>query len=496
MQTIGGDEVALVLSQRREQVMKAGRECKNWKLDQWEDYLNAINPSFMELGLQRIGKVAERLQIQALLKQSQAKVVAVAGTNGKGSTCALIAQAMANLGFQVGLYTSPHLIRFNERIQINSQEISDQLLCETLSQVVKAQIGNHADDYIDLSYFEIITLAAFLAFLHEQCQVWVLEVGLGGRLDAVNLLEHQISVITSIGLDHMKILGDSVEKIAFEKAGIIHPQDFTILGRNIPAGALQVIKQVALERQAILSCENEQFSTKLNAEAKTASSGLNYQVSNQVSGQVSRVTDDVSKPDYSCSLELLTDLHAEPLHFGYPKVPFICAAPALQAVLQLMRLLDCNWDEHSRQAINAAVTSVALPGRMQLVHTNPAVYLDVAHNVPAAMHLKEQLKYHLSSFKRKIAVMGMLKDKDVEGVLQVLQGSFDIFYTASLHVPRGESAERLVTALQSLGCSHVLSFDTVEQALHQALQDAQSEDVLVVVGSFVTVAEAQKALQL
>lgn len=479
MQTIGGDEVALVLSQRREQVMNAGRECKNWKLAQWENYLNAINPSFMELGLQRIGKVAERLQIPSLLKQSQAKVVAVAGTNGKGSTCALIAQAMSNLGFQVGLYTSPHLIRFNERIQINSQEIGDQLLCATLSQVIEAQIGSGVDDYIDLSYFEIITLAAFLAFLHEHCQVWVLEVGLGGRLDAVNLLEHQISVITSIGLDHMKILGDSVEKIAFEKAGIIHPHDFTILGRNIPEGALQVIKQIAFERQAIISCENESFSAALTTDATL-------------------VTEAAGEHNDNCGMVLQTDLQSEALHgplqFNKPKVPFICAAPALQAVLQLMRLLGCPWNEHAHQAINAAVTSIALPGRMQLVHKNPAIYLDVAHNVPAALHLKEQLKHHLSCFKRKIAVMGMLKDKDVEGVLQVLQGSFDVFYTASLHVPRGESAERLIAALQSLGNKPVFAFDSVEQALQQAMQDAHSDDVIMVVGSFVTVAEAQKAL--
>lgn len=464
MQTIGGDEVTVVTSLRKQQVEANAKICAQWTVSQWEDYLNAIDPNFMELGLQRIDKVARRLHIQDRLQQSQAYVVCVAGTNGKGSTCALIAQAMTNMGFKTGLYTSPHLVRFNERIQLDMLEINDQLLCQCLSQVVQAQVQNDEFGYIDLSYFEIITLAAWLAFLQENCQVWVLEIGLGGRLDAVNLIKHHVSVITSIGLDHMKILGDSVEKIAFEKAGIIHEQDYTILGQNIPVSALNVIKQVADEKQATLKQELVDFNVELLSSQTTAFT------SNLTNVQV-------------C--------------LGTPKIPFICAAPALQAVFYLLQLMHNQALSVTQMVkLNQAFTSVALPGRMQLVQQNPDVYLDVAHNVPAALNLKAQLQQRFAVYKRRIAVIGMLKDKDIEGVLQTLHDSFDSFYVASLHVPRGETKERLATALQESNKSlAVFAYDNVSLALSCALQKATSEDVIVVLGSFITVSEAKQALE-
>lgn len=542
MKTIGGDEVSLVQSQREEQVKLAATQAQTWSLQRWEEYLNAINPNFMELGLQRIDQVAQRLEIPSLLKASQTRVVTVAGTNGKGSTCALISQAMTNLGLKVGLYTSPHLLRFNERIQINSQEIDDATLCQCLYQVICAQVS---PTYIDLSYFEIITLAAWLAFIKAKCQVWVLEVGLGGRLDAVNLLEHQVSIITSIGLDHMKILGDTVEKIAFEKAGIIHTKDYTILGQNIPEAACAVIKQVASKQHATLQQELVDFKVEALGEALDESlgkasdkalsascvvhqgcNGLPYKsgikfcsqlVSNASAKERTNACDlsDEPKHDSLCKSNGATACEASnaavckassvsnsessctsSLAFSFPRVPFICTAPALQAVFYLMQDLGLEQTSEALHKIDRAVSSVALPGRMQLVQEQPAIYLDVAHNVPAAAHLKDELRHHLAAYQRKLAVIGMLKDKDVEGVLKILKDSFDAFYVASLHVPRGESQERLVAALQALKPSQpIFAFDTVSQALAQAQKDAGKADVIMVVGSFVTVAEAQQALK-
>lgn len=587
MKTIGGDEVSLVQAERLAQVKAAACQGAQWSVAQWEEYLNAINPNFMELGLQRIGQVAKRLGIQERLKQNAIKVVTVAGTNGKGSTCALIAQCMTNQGCKVGLYTSPHLMRFNERIQIDSQNIADEPLCRCLYQVIQAQLGLDSSSsldsgsvsisgsssdsisssstevssssgsevnacagldvkagsnveydalepgYIDLSYFEIITLAAWLAFLEAHCEIWVLEIGLGGRLDAVNLLEHQISVITSIGLDHMKILGDTVEKIAFEKAGIIHPYDYTIIGSNIPPQALEVIKHCARERQATFKREGEAFKVQqlentaslectlggqvqaqvqAQSQAQIQAQAQNQnqaQAQNQNQAQTLVQSQQKSQPwaqhDWQTEalslddgmIEFSSDILPHPCHLTYPRVPFICTGPALQAVWQLMHLLG---RQVKLDGINQALATVALPGRMQLVHTHPAIYLDVAHNVPAALHLKDELQHHLSKFKRKIAVMGMLKDKDVEGVLKVFKDCFDAFYVASLHVPRGESQERLVAALHQYQFEQpIFAFDTVAQALAQAQHDiaargAQNEDVLVVVGSFVTVSLAQQAL--
>lgn len=513
METIGGDAVTIIQAEREAQVKTAAAQGTSWSLAAWEEYLNAINPNYMELGLKRINAVAQRLQLHAKLQAHGCKIVTVAGTNGKGSTCALIANCMKNLGYQVGLYTSPHLLHFNERIQINSQNIADEPLCRCLHQVIQAQVAQVAQvamvggqvamagaqkekaegqepsaeqGYIDLSYFEIITLAAMLAFIEAGCEVLVLEVGLGGRLDAVNLFKHDVSIITSIGLDHMKILGDTVEKIAFEKAGIIHSQDYTIIGSNIPKSALAVIQKVAAEQQATLYQEQLSFKVSEQHGAGTSAS---------VSNTSARTNQDHIVFSSDLLKQWPQEAAGQQLTLAWPKVPFICAGPALQAVLFLMQQKHCPLSTANLEAINQALASVALPGRMQQVQVKPAVYLDVAHNVPAAQHLKVELKQHLGGYQRRLVVMGMLKDKDVEGVIAELKDSFDAFYVASLHVPRGESKERLVEALErwQLSCP-IVACDTVAEALGQAQAAAGEQDVIVVMGSFVTVAEAQQAL--
>lgn len=482
METIAGDAVLLVQAEREKQVRAALNQGTSWTLKQWEEYLNAINPNFMELGLKRVGTVAQRLQIQERLDTLGTKVVTVAGTNGKGSTCALVAQTMHNLGFKVGLYTSPHLIHFNERIQINGQNITDVSLCRCLNQVIQAQFVQEAE-YIDLSYFEIITLASWLAFIESECEVLVLEIGLGGRLDAVNLVKHHVAIITSIGLDHMKILGDTVEKIAYEKAGIIHPQDYCIVGSNIPDSALDVIKGVAKQQGATFVQENCDF------KVVPSNDSSNLESSSEIDESKIKSLEQWSHIGFSSNLINKT------LSLDFPKVPFICTGPALQAVFYLMNKLNVKLDMVSQQGINKALSYVALPGRMQKVHSAPAIYLDVAHNVPAAQHLQVELKQHLGGYKRRLVVIGMLKDKDVEGVLKEIKDSFDAFYVASLHVPRGESKERLVSCLEQFKIiAPVVASETVAEALRLAKKDATSEDVIVVMGSFVTVAEAQQAL--
>lgn len=428
------------------------RTLKNNKpgsLDAWLDYLQSLNPEHMELGLSRIKKVFDRLDLSSLSKKT---IVEVAGTNGKGSTAVLISQSLINSGLNCGLYTSPHLHRFNERICINGKEISDEALVEALSAVYEA---SYKEPFIPLTYFEYTTLAAFVCFKNANVQAMVLEIGLGGRLDAVNILDAHIAVITSIGFDHVKILGNTLAKIAYEKAGIIKEHARVVCG-TLPDEALTVIKECAQKHQAEFYEENRDFKTVFKSTSFFIEKG--------------RYCDD----EITYRLPL-------------PKVPRECAGVALKT----LSLLKEQGLEIKHEAVVRAMSSTVLPGRMQRMHQKPDIYFDVAHNLPAAVHLKNELNRHLVA-GRRLAVIGMLKDKDIEGVLKTFADEFDMFYLASLHTQRGEKNTRLREALISAGCAsaQIKTFDTVKDALESCCQEANSDDEITVCGSFVTVTEA------
>lgn len=586
MQTIGGEEVALAVVQRRQTMEKALAESASWKLPQWLNYLDAINPEHMSLGLDRVRAVAARLHIFDDIQTLCPAVVTVAGTNGKGSTAALTAQVMSNLGKTTGLYTSPHLVSFTERIKINGSEISEDILCAALHEVVRAQFPDSqidpifensvcyqcgeddeptttaaaaavaaagcaaetvaaasaevedqetfdnmsmlnmmdmdsvssqsyneamkardalAGQVVDLTYFEIITLAAMRAFLYSECEVIVLEVGLGGRLDAVNIFDNDLAIITSIGLDHMKILGDTTAKIAAEKAGIIRPYGTVIVGANMDDSARKTIMQAAKRNSAHMLLEGQYFNCSLvpvpNAALAPDAAGA-----------------DLAAGTAAAASELYYEQKDSLFehYFRCPRVPLSCAGMALSAVFYLSDVL--GFDKESYQvlkAIDDALATTQLPGRMSLVHKDPAVYLDVAHNVPAAQHLKNALIPQLIPGSRRKVVIGMLKDKDIEGVLKVLKDDFVHFYLASLHTLRGETHTRLYEALTNMGvpADRISCFDQVSDALNAALKDTRADtadagavaasaadaaaaaaDVIIVMGSFVTVAEAHQAL--
>ncbi|SFS86558.1 dihydrofolate synthase / folylpolyglutamate synthase [Succinivibrio dextrinosolvens] len=422
---------------------------KPGSLSAWLDYIEGLNPTKMELGLSRVQKVISRLSLTSLEK---ALKIEIAGTNGKGSTAALISSAVSFSGISTGLYTSPHLLKFNERIMIDGQPVSDELLCEAFSLVY-----DNAKD-IPLTYFEFTTLAGFVCFDRAGVKVAVLEIGLGGRLDAVNALDADICVITSIGLDHTHILGDTLEKIAAEKAGIIKENSQVVVGRmkNEP---LYRISQICKEKNASLMVEGVDF----------------YGLSDSKFRYVQKGSSIVSAFEYPM-----------------PKIPQICAPAALKVIHLLLE----KGLKISTNAIAKAMSEVSLPGRMQCVHRSPAIYLDVAHNPPAAVHLKEVLGRKIK-FGRRYAVIGMLKDKDIESVLEILKTSFDAFYVASLPTERGEKSQRLYNALIAGGTDNdlVKSYSDVEQALKECLADTDSNDEIYVIGSFVTVTEAVNALK-
>lgn len=534
-ETIGGQAVQQDSYALFQALLEAKNQGNSWDIAHWEQYLNTINPDHMALGLDRVREVAFRLHLFEDLVNNGTYIVSVAGTNGKGSTCALIAQTMSNLDVNVGMFTSPHLKSFTERIQLNGEKIEDQLLAKCFSEVVAAQFPdaqiealidpqeenfaqfkdedfeddsslssderimaiaelNQAtraqelgapslmankrplkDEVIELTYFEITTLAAVRAFMYQRCELLVLEVGLGGRLDAVNIFYNDIAVITSIGKDHMKILGDSSTQIAHEKAGIIKPYGEVVVGKNMDEDARLEILTVAKTNDAKTYLED--FAFKVDVVAKADCEGKSFAQSHEICYQ-----------DKAVSFAL---------YFPYPKVPVSCVGIALNVIFKLIDALGFKNNFETLSAIEDAVANVCLPGRMQLASYQPNIYLDVAHNEPAAAHLKAHLGTYLSSKGRKVAVIAMLKDKDIEGVLATLKDSFDAFYVATLNTARGESQERLYKYLND-HVDHekvqIYKCDTVAKAIDQAQHDCACEDTIIVMGSFVTVSEASDFL--
>jgi dihydrofolate synthase/folylpolyglutamate synthase len=411
----------------------------------WLNYLGSIHVSAIDLGLERVLPVAEALQ---LLKPT-AKVITVAGTNGKGSTTTTIASIFAETGQRVGLYQSPHIFRFNERVRINGVEVADQTLIDAFVQVEQARQACG----LTLSFFEATTLAAFLIFKQQACDIWVLEIGLGGRLDVVNIIDPDVAVITNIGLDHVDWLGDTIEKIAFEKAGIMRS------GIPVVYGDAQV-PQAVIEQAAKLGCQLL-----------------------------------VGGKDYSWSE--LDQQNA-----------FIYAAPAITMTLNMPKLALVNICAAITAAllaepsltvpvIQSGVQKALIPGRFEQRYIGGrTVILDVAHNVHGAEFLLKQLtRYqHKNAPDAQIhLVFSMLSDKDIAGVVGQLSSVTDHWYIAPLDVPRAASMDQLKQALQSYAYHE---YDHAAQALQQAIKHSQPQDIILVCGSFHTLEAVWESLAL
>lgn len=425
---------------------------KPGSLQTWLDYIQSLNPCHIELGLSRVKKVLKHLKLDF----SKTCIIEVAGTNGKGSTAALSCAILKNLGLKTGLYTSPHLWQFNERVVIDGQPVASDLLADAFSEVYAAAKKTETE----LTYFEYTTLAAFLCFSKAQVDVMVLEIGLGGRLDAVNVLDADIAIITSIGLDHTKILGDTVAKIAFEKAGIIKKNSYCITG-VLDKEALDVVKDAAYSKNAKLYVQTQDFDAVFDAK-----------------------THYFNKRNYT------------ELTLSAPKVPECCVAAAIKCA----EIFAANFRDKSAgkikrplslDVLNDALEQTYLPGRMQLIASKPDIYIDVAHNPPAAAHLSEVL--HKRPLKgKRFALIGMLKDKDIESVLKIVNTCFDEFYVASLPTERGESYLRLKNTLLLFGINSekIHGYDKVQTALRDVRAKAQVDDEIIIMGSFVTVSQA------
>jgi len=405
-------------------------------LPMWLDYLENIHTSSIDLGLERIRVVAKKAN---LIKPAK-KVITVAGTNGKGSTCAILEAILMDAGYSVGVYSSPHLIRYNERVRINGVQLADIRHSEAFSFVEEQR------EKMSLSFFEFGTLSALKLFQMEAVDVVILEVGLGGRLDATNVVEHDVSVVTSLAIDHVDWLGDDINVIAQEKAGIFRA------GKPAICGQLDAPITVAA------------YADEIGAEL------------HQVGIQFKYVEKEESWDWFSGAFDLK--------QLPKPRLPLPNAATAIMA------LGVANLDISDVNIING-LKSAKLPGRMQKVGHSPTVILDVAHNPQSAEYLVEQMEQRYSG-RRIHCVFGMLRDKDIAKTMNALKPLVNVWYPSSLDGPRAAKSDDLIKYL-SPGTT---AFSSPTFAYQSALIKAQNNDVILVAGSFRTVAEVLVYLQL
>ncbi len=412
-------------------------------LAEWLSYLEQLHPVAIDMGLDRTREVASRLG----LGRPAAKVITVTGTNGKGSTCAFLASMLAEQGLKVGVYSSPHLLRYNERVQVAGVEATDAALCEAFAAVEAAR------GETSLTYFEVGTLAAFWLFQRSGLDAAVLEVGLGGRLDTVNLIDPDLALITSIGLDHADYLGDTRESVAFEKAGIFRAGVPAICGDLKPPVPIR-------EKASSLPCP-------------LLLRGPDYDLAFGEHSWHWRGFNAAGEP---------LSLHDLPLL----DLPMENAALALQAYA----MLDLPWQPDQ---LVTALLRTRVTGRLDRRAINwhgkaLTLLLDVGHNPHAAEYLAQRLADRPVAGKR-LAVFGLLADKDLPGVLAPLLTQVATWAVAPLPTPRSRPAAELQAALLNLG-ARVEAYGDIAAALEAQLQQATAEDEILLFGSFYCVAEA------
>jgi len=415
-------------------------------LDDWLKHLETAHPVGIDMGLERITRVKEALQLNF-----QAVVFTVGGTNGKGSTCALLESVLLAASYKVGCHTSPHLLSFNERARVNGEIVSDALLLEHFKAVemARASLPNPPT----LTYFEFTTLAIMHLFASANLDAVILEVGLGGRLDAVNMIDTDCAIVTSIDLDHTEYLGDTREKIAFEKAGIFRTDKPAICADPVPPQSL-------IDHAA-----------SIGADLWLMGKDYNFQGDKQQWGWAGRG-------------KRFSGL-------GYPALrganQLLNASAVIAALMAVRDRLPVGAQE-----IRNGMAWVELPGRFQVLPGRPTIILDVAHNPHASAALAQNLE-NMAYHPYTIAVFGAMADKDLDGVLKPMMDKIDFWYLCDLPTPRAASAESLAARLRSLGFKEgsdagIEVFSSPALAYESALKKAGEGDRISVFGSFYTVA--------
>ena len=413
-------------------------------LDEWLAFIERQHPKAISLGLERVDEVRDRLGVTPACP-----VLIVGGTNGKGSTCAMIESILRCAGYRTGLYTSPHLLRYNERVRVDGREAPDRAICEAFDAVEDAR------GKTPLTYFEYGTLAAAWLFAREPLDAWILEVGLGGRLDAVNVFDADCAVLTSIDMDHMDYLGPTREDIGREKAGIFRAGRPAVIGDAKPP---QSVFEVAAIKSANLLLGGRDF-------------GFSAGSSQWVYWGPGGKRPALAYPALRGPIQLVN------------------AAASIAALDTLREKLPV-----AMQDIRRGLAELEVAGRFQVLPGRPSVILDVAHNPQAARNLAANLSD--SGFAPEThAVFGALRDKDIAGVMRALSGRITRWHLATLEGPRGTSAAELSQVLRAEGVTAPVDLhDTPVKAFEAAQVQAGETDKIVVFGSFLTVAAVMQHL--
>jgi len=404
---------------------------------EWTDWQQQLHTSSIDLGLERIRVIARRMR----LLSPKFRIVTIAGTNGKGS-CACMLEAMLLPHERVGVYTSPHFLRYNERIRIDGVEVSDEQLCEAFERVERARHD------ISLSFFEFGTLAALWLFVEHKVDCAVLEVGLGGRMDAVNLWDADVALITSIGIDHTEWLGRTRESIGREKAGIMRPGKPVVCGEEQPP--------ISLLDQA----------ERLNALLQRI--GRDYAVE-VLSSKHWR---------YRHRDGLVLEL---PMPSQLPGRVQLNNAASVLSVLRLLDRLDVD-------VVREALENISLVGRFQVLDSSVDTVLDIAHNPDSATNLARNLRRHRAD-RPLHAVFSALREKDVASIFTTLSPMFDSWSICEVQSPRAMPLETLKVLADTWGLRQAHTYSSLQHAYQAAIDRAGDDGTVVVFGSFFIVGE-------
>ena len=408
-------------------------------LHDWLEWQQELHPKNIDFKLERIKSVYKKLEIDKIAK----KIIIVAGTNGKGSTVAILESILHHNNFSVGTFSSPHIINYNERIKVNKKEVEDSLLLEAFEKINKLRSET------TLTYFEFATLSAFYIFNKLNVDYAILEVGLGGRLDATNIIDSDLSIISSIGIDHTEFLGTTIDSIALEKAGVMRPFCSCIYADiNPPSSLLSYAKK---NGTSFLYNQND-FSFKITHDSWTWN----------------------GKHGTTIDLPLLPLIG----DFQYNH-----AGAALQALEIIEPNIFYNIDK-----IKKGIEDIVLLGRFQIYSKKPEIILDVAHNADSAL----KLKINLDKFPKKntIAIVGFLADKDVYSLIKPFSSIIDQWYCGTIENKRGMNSDEIKARMKgTINDDLIQTFRNMNETFLSALTNLKDEDRVIVYGSFYTVSE-------
>ena len=410
-------------------------------VNEWLEWQQTVHPLNIDFKLERILSVYEKLDVAKIAK----KIITVAGTNGKGSTVSFLESILCKNNINVGTFTSPHILKYNERIKINGKEIDDESLLNVF-ELIDQKRGNTT-----LTYFEFATLSAFYLFSKADLDVVVLEVGLGGRLDATNIIDSDVSIITSIGIDHTEFLGDTIDSIALEKAGVMRPFKKCIFAQENPPS---VLYKYSKNKSVNLLIHNNDYTV------------------NRYSDSWSIVSKAMEIQDIP-NLKMIGDYQ-----YNYATASVIALNDILPEALSNQELLK------------NALCDTLIPGRFQYLQHSPDIILDVAHNEDAAKSLATNIKR--LGYKKIHVVLGILADKDVYSIVKPFSLLVDHWHIGTISSERGMNAEEIKFRIKSLFKNKfsIETYNSISAAYHGAVNQQDDNTLILVYGSFYTVSEA------